>query len=140
MFEVLADTEQPVARLPAHVAYAGSDPTVARAAAALREVGVGAAPATPVRLDEARDLFSAIRASDHHELLIAPLATCEIPPAGGAAVPLQDLGPCQAITLLDVPSVSIAGVQLVGPRGRTRTCLAPRLRSSRSTVETDGAP
>lgn len=97
MFEVLADTEQPVARLPAHVAYAGSDPTVARAAAALREVGVGAAPATPVRLDEARDLFSAIRASDHHELLIAPLATCEIPPAGGAAVPLQDLGPCQAI-------------------------------------------
>lgn len=43
-------------------------------------------------------------------------------------------------SLLDVPSVSIAGVQLVGPRGRTRTCLAPRLRSSRSTVETDGAP
>jgi hypothetical protein len=32
-------------------------------------------------------------------------------------VPLEELGPCRAITLLELPSVSIAGVQLIGPRG-----------------------
>jgi Asp-tRNA(Asn)/Glu-tRNA(Gln) amidotransferase A subunit family amidase len=86
---------------------------------------VGALAALERRADALR--AEADRFLDDHELLIAPVATCEIPPAGGAAVPLQALGPCQAITLLELPSVSIAGVQLIGPRGRDEDVLGAAL-------------
>jgi amidase len=72
---------------------------------------------------------SALRAEaddflDENPLLVLPLATCEMPPPAGAPVPLDELGPCRAISLLGLPAVSIAGVQLVAARNRDEDALS----------------
>lgn len=84
-----------------------------------------ASAALEARADVLRD--EADRFMAEHGLLVAPLATCAIPPAAGAPVPLEQLGPARAITLLGLPAVSIAGVQLVGARGGDEDVLAAAL-------------
>jgi amidase len=59
-----------------------------------------------------------------HPLLVLPVARCELPPPAGAPVSFDDLGPCRAISLLGLPAVAIAGVQIVAQRGRDEDALA----------------
>jgi hypothetical protein len=42
-------------------------------------------------------------------------------------VDLEDLAPCRAISLLGLPAVSIAGVQLIAARGRDEDALSAAL-------------
>jgi len=175
VFAALTQTARATAALPDRATVAGSDTAVDRVANELAAAGVKTERRTPRWLDEAGDLFSAIRALDTfddlrpivhhlgprmqavvaaapatkderksaplerradqlraqaddflaaHGLLVMPVATCAIPPRSGAPVPLEQLGPCRAITLLELPSVSIAGVQLVGRRGHDEDVIA----------------
>jgi amidase len=52
-----------------------------------------------------------------YQLLVMPVARCQLPPPAGAPVAFDDLGPCRAISLLELPAVTVGGVQLVAPRG-----------------------
>jgi amidase len=66
----------------------------------------------------------ALRFLRAHHLLLAPIAHVEIPPSAGQPPDLQALGPCRAITLLDLPALSISGIQVIGAPGRDEEVLA----------------
>jgi amidase len=57
-------------------------------------------------------------------VLILPIADCAIPPPAGRAVDLERLWPARAISLLGLPAVAIAGIQVVGPSHGDETVLA----------------
>ncbi len=57
-------------------------------------------------------------------VLILPIADCEIPPPAGRAVDPETLWPARAISLLGLPAVAVAGIQVVGPPHGDETALA----------------
>jgi Asp-tRNA(Asn)/Glu-tRNA(Gln) amidotransferase A subunit family amidase len=75
-------------------------------------------------LQRARLLEQTLDDLDQDTVLILPIADGPIPPLAGRAVDLETLRPACAISLLRLPAVAIASIQLVGTPNNDEAVLA----------------
>jgi amidase len=126
----LSAAEQCFTALRALDTYEDLRPLAGRLGAPLRALVERA----PERLDESEHARLTAQAGDLRNqageflatrgLLVMQVARCELPPPTGAPVAFDDLGPCRAISLLGLPAVAVAGVQVIAAAGRDEDALA----------------